>query len=142
MNGKTLTAGTDYTVSYKNNTDPGKATVTITGKGSYTGTKTTTFKIVPKKATLKKAVKNQKKAIKVTWKKDAKADGYQISISTSKKFKGKVKNVLVKKNKIVTKVVKNLKSKTTYYVRIRAYKTIDGQKVYGAYSKVKKVKTK
>ncbi|MBR1765251.1 MAG: hypothetical protein IJ746_07645, partial [Ruminococcus sp.] len=43
---KALTKGTDYTVTYKNNTNAGTATVTITGKGSYTGTITKTFSIV------------------------------------------------------------------------------------------------
>ena len=42
---KTLKAGTDFTVSYKNNTRIGKATVTITGKGNFTGKVTATFKI-------------------------------------------------------------------------------------------------
>lgn len=32
-----LTVGTDYTVAYKNNTKPGDASVTIKGRGSYTG---------------------------------------------------------------------------------------------------------
>ena len=45
LSGKTLTAGTDYTVAYTNNTNAGTATVTITGKGNYTGTVTKTFKI-------------------------------------------------------------------------------------------------
>ena len=45
-NSDTLKAGTDYDLSYKNNIDPGLATLTITGKGSYTGTKDVTFKIV------------------------------------------------------------------------------------------------
>jgi len=43
---KTLTAGTDYDVTYDKNTDVGTATVTVTGKGNYTGTQTVTFKIV------------------------------------------------------------------------------------------------
>ena len=43
-----LKSGTDYTVTYSNNTNVGTATVTITGKGNYTGTKTTSFKINPK----------------------------------------------------------------------------------------------
>ena len=42
---KTLVNGTDYTVSYKNNTNRGTATITITGKGNFTGTKSVTFKI-------------------------------------------------------------------------------------------------
>ena len=41
----TLKLDTDYSVSYKNNTNAGTATVTITGKGNYAGTKTATFKI-------------------------------------------------------------------------------------------------
>ena len=41
----TLVSGTHYTVSYKNNTNAGTATVTITGKGNYTGTRSVTFKI-------------------------------------------------------------------------------------------------
>ncbi|MFZ9189028.1 MAG: MBG domain-containing protein, partial [Algoriphagus sp.] len=46
----TLTATTDYTVAYTNNTNVGTATVTITGVGNYSGTKTQTFNIVAKAA--------------------------------------------------------------------------------------------
>ena len=45
LNGKTLKSGTDYTVSYSNNTKVGTAKVTITGKGNYTGSVSKTFKI-------------------------------------------------------------------------------------------------
>jgi len=38
--------------------------------------------------------------------------------------------------------VKKLKAKTKYYVKVRSYKTIDGKKKYGAWSKVKNVKIK
>ena len=37
--------GTDYTLSYKNNTKIGTATVTVKGKGKLSGTKSVTFKI-------------------------------------------------------------------------------------------------
>ncbi len=48
VNGKTVTLkSTQYTVAYKNNKAVGKATVTVTGKGSYGGTITKTFKITP-----------------------------------------------------------------------------------------------
>lgn len=43
-----LTAGVDYTVSYKNNKAVGTATVTIKGKGNYKDTVTAQFNIVPK----------------------------------------------------------------------------------------------
>ena len=40
-----LVEGTDYTVAYTANTNAGTATVTVTGKGNYSGTKTATFTI-------------------------------------------------------------------------------------------------
>ena len=40
-----LYENTDYTVSYSNNINPGTATITISGTGSYAGTKTVTFNI-------------------------------------------------------------------------------------------------
>ena len=45
LNGKTLKNGTDYTVSYSNNTKLGTATVKITGKGNYTGSVSKTYSI-------------------------------------------------------------------------------------------------
>ena len=44
---KTLKAGTDYTLSYKNNINAGTAYVTITGKGSYSGSVRKSFTIRP-----------------------------------------------------------------------------------------------
>ena len=46
-NGTRLTKDTDYTVDYTNNTNAGKATVTVTGTGNYIGTKTESFTIAP-----------------------------------------------------------------------------------------------
>ncbi len=45
VDGKVLKNGTDYTVTYKNNTKVGTATAIIKGKGSYFGTIKKTFKI-------------------------------------------------------------------------------------------------
>ena len=53
-NGKTLKNGTDYTVSYSSNKNIGTATVKVTGKGSYAGTITKTFKINPAKQEIHK----------------------------------------------------------------------------------------
>ncbi len=44
-NDTTLTSGTDYTVAYSNNKEPGTATVKVTGTGNYSGTLSKTFKI-------------------------------------------------------------------------------------------------
>ncbi|MBR1663574.1 MAG: leucine-rich repeat protein [Ruminococcus sp.] len=138
---KTLKAGTDYTVSYKNNKNCGKAIVTITGKGSYTGTVTKTFIIKPKKAAVKKLTSPKTKQLKVTLKKSAgSVTGYQIKYSTSKKFAGsKTKSVSTTKT---SKTIKSLKKAKTYYVKVRAYKTVGGKKYYGKYSDVRKLRIK
>ena len=92
---------------------------------------------------LKSVKSKKKKMITLTWTTNKNSSGYQISYSTSKKFKkSKTKTVLVKNKKTKTKTIKKLKSKKTYYVRIRGYKTINGKKHYGHWSQVKKVKTK
>ena len=92
---------------------------------------------------LKSAKSKKKKMITLTWTTNKNSSGYQISYSTSKKFKkSKTKTVLVKNKKTKTKTIKKLKSKKTYYVRIRGYKTANGKKLYGHWSQVKKVKTK
>lgn len=132
--------GTDYTVAYSNNTKTGKATVTVTGRGDCTGlsTKTATFRITPAKAAISK-LKKGKKAFKVTIKsqKSAGVSGYQISYSL-KKNKSFKSTTTTK----TSKTVKKLKAKRTYYVKVRSYKTIDGKKYYGSYSKIKKIKTR
>ncbi len=51
-NGKTLTAGTDYTVTYSDNVNPGTVTMTFTGKGAYQGSFTKTFEIVKAASTI------------------------------------------------------------------------------------------
>ena len=48
-NGRVLTKGKDFTLSYADNTNAGTASVTITGRGDFTGTVRKTFKILPKK---------------------------------------------------------------------------------------------
>ena len=84
-------------------------------------------------------VKNQKKfKVKVIWKKLTNVSGYQIQYAPNKKFK-KAKSKMVKST---SAMIKKLKKKKTYFVRVRAYKLVDGKKVYGKWSAVKKVKIK
>ena len=141
LNGKKLKKGRDYTVTYKNNKKVGTASVVITGKGNYIGKITKKFKIVPKGTTLTKVL-GKKKQIGVKWKKQTKlTTGYQIQYSTSKKFKG-AKTQTITKNKKTSCIIKKLKSKKKYYVRVRTYKKVKGKKYYSKWSKVKSVKTK
>ncbi len=84
----------------------------------------------------------QSKGFKVTWKSVANIDGYQIQYSTSSSFKSGNKTVTVSGYKSTSKTVKSLKAKKKYYVRIRAYKKINGKNVYSSWSKSKYVTTK
>lgn len=95
----------------------------------------------PKSAKFKK-VKSAKKAVSVEWKKVSGVKGYQVQVATDKKFKKNKKTATVKKQKTTKVTIKKLKAKKKYYVRIRTYKTVNGKKVYSAWSKVKTVKTK
>ena len=85
-------------------------------------------------------VKNTRKTkANLTWKKVTGAKGYQVQYSMKKKFparKTKKKNAAKR-----TVTISRLKKKKTYYFRVRAYKKkANGSKVYGKWSKVKKVK--
>ena len=129
----------------------GKVTVKGTGAAVITIrcgilSKKVTFTVAPKKMA-KPKVKAGKKQFKVSWKKDSRADGYEIQYSTDKKLKKGCYAQAVKKNKTTSQSIKKrLKSKKTYYVRIRAYKSgkVNGKntKIYSKWSSTVKVKVK
>ena len=139
---KTLKNGRDYKITYKNKKNVGTATVTITGKGSYKGSKKLTFKILPKKAVLSGVQSKKAKTVSVKWKRDSAVTGYVIQYSTDKNFKKGVKKVTVTKNKTLSITIKKLKSKKKYYVRVASYKKVNGKIYTGKYSDVKKTKVK
>lgn len=56
--GLNLINGADYVVAYSNNVNPGSATVTVTGRGNYTGSKSISFNIVEKKKDIGNATVN------------------------------------------------------------------------------------
>ena len=137
-NGKKLSAN-NYTVKYKNNKKTGVATILVTGKGSYAAWKgTTTFNILPKKAAFSKVQSKKAGTAVLKWKKLKQVNGYEVQSSTDKKFRT---FDTVKTGK-VSVTLKKLTSKKTYYVRVRGYRNVKGGRIYGAWSKVKKVKIK
>lgn len=79
-----------------------------------------------------------KKSLKVTWKKDAKATGYEVQCCLKKNFKSGVKKVEVKKAATTNAKFAKLAKGSRYYVRVRAYKTakVNGKttKLTGAWS--------
>ena len=139
-NGTTLRKGVDYTILYKNNKNPGKATVIVTGIGEYTGTQSASFYILPKKVTLKSAKNTGKGTVTLKWKKDSTVSGYEIYrsyYSSNKNYFYLVKSLGKKKTSYKQK---GLYRGSTYYYKVRAYKIVNGTKLYGKFSKLKKVK--
>lgn len=85
-----------------------------------------------------KAIKIKKGKAIIKWKSIKNASRYEIQYSSSRKFK-KLQKKTTKKTSIV---VKKLKKKKLYYIRVRAYSTINGKKVYGTFSSIRKIKTR
>ena len=148
--GKQLKKGKDFTVTYKNAKGTKTATPKVVGtytavvkfQGDYSGTVTKTFKINPQGTKINKLTKPAKKQIKVTWKKQAvQTTGYQIRYSTKQNMNN-AKTVTVAKKGTTTKTIKQLKSKKKYWVQIRTYKTVNGEKYFSAWSGKKTVITK
>ena len=89
---------------------------------------------------LKSAKSKKAKQATIRWAKVKNVDGYVVEYSTKANMKSaKKKNV---KASTISLTVKNLKKGKKYYVRVRGYKVIDGQKVYTQYSAKKAVKIK
>lgn len=159
-----LAKNQDYVVSYVDNVNPGTAYVIIRGIGCYGGEIAVPFSITkpvqsadsntavtkasakstaaskPAKAKLKKLI-TAKKAITVYWNKVSKASGYQIEYSTKSNFKGS-KKITVSSSKATSKKISKLKKGKKYYVRVRAYKTVNGKKLYGSWSTKKSITCK
>ena len=138
------------TPSVEETTTPKAEVPTTTAKNNVTTVPTTTVGNqakatvkVPGQVKLAKKItkKNAAKKIKITFKKVADSKGYEVRISTSKKFK----KIIVKKtyNKVKFTIKnKKLAKKKKLYVQVRAY-ALDGKtRVYGKWSKAVKVRVK
>lgn len=99
----------------------------------------TTKKVTkPARVKITKAKNVKKKKINLKFKKVKGAKGYQIRWCDNKKFQGYEQKTTSK-----TKVtLKGLSKKSTYRIKVRAYKLSGKKKMYGLWSKVKKVKVK
>ncbi|MCC3867327.1 GH25 family lysozyme [Terrisporobacter mayombei] len=135
LNNKTLKANEDYTVTYSNNTSIGTAKITINGIGNYNGSKTTTFKIIPKQVSNISLVKKTTSALTLSWSKLDDVSGYKIykynPTSDSYELLKTISN-----NSTTSYIDEVLKPASVYNYKIRGYKLIDGSYYYGNYSNV------
>ena len=107
-----------------------------THNGDYSSSLAATTK--PLTPTVKLTSPSTKK-IKLTWTNiSSRTTGYNIYMATSKN--GTYKNIGSTSKKSFTKG--SLKKGKTYYFKVRAYRTIDGKKVYSSYSSIKSIKCK
>ncbi len=95
------------------------------------------------KVTVKSVKSKKKKQLLLKWSKLAQAEGYQIQYARNAAFnkKGKTKTLTIAGTK-TQKVMKKLTRRKKYYVRIRAYKTFDGTRIYTKWSGRKSAKIK
>ena len=134
---KSLTAGAGYTYRVR-------AYRTVGGKNYYSGWVYMTAYTKPATPNLTglSATKSGHK-IKATWKKvGGSASGYQIYWAKDKNFKKVVSKTTVSGQKKTSYTGKNFTKGKRYYVKVRAYKTVNGNKIYGAWSNVRNIKAK
>ena len=137
--GRTLTNGTDYTVSYSNNKNVGTSNVYVYGKGNYSGTLSAKFDILPAKQQIQK-LETRYKGFYIDWAQKGSATGYDVEYSVKANMSGAVSKHLTA-NKPDTLTVSGLSGDKTYYVRVRSYTNTNGKVYYGAWSDVKSIKT-
>ncbi len=155
--GKKLVKGRDYTLSYKNIEKDGKVlmgkvAITVTGAGDFSGKKTVYYYVVPQTPTFTLNKVNNAPVVlidKDIYATDSKinsnAGGYQIQFCTNNGFKTSVLKTYVTTGLNVTKINfkgaigYNAASKGKWYVRVRGFIKVDGQRRYTAWSKVANV---
>ena len=130
FNGTRLKAGTDYRVAYKNNTNPGTATITITGKGRFRLTRELTYEIALAVPTVTEVVKKAAGSMRITWKKYDAAGGYQVRIGRGDVYK----NYTIGGNSNLSKTISGLTPNQTWRVYVRSYKKIGTKYYYSAWS--------
>lgn len=131
---QTTTATTQTTTNKANTTTVNRTQQTTQTLDAGTQTIVGTGKI---KSAVKKA---RAKKVVIKLRKVNGASGYEIKVSTSKKFAKKTTKTVDAKKLSVT--VKKLQPNKKYFAKVRAYVIVNGTKVYGKYSKAVKIKLK
>ncbi|MBE6796825.1 MAG: hypothetical protein E7531_00580 [Ruminococcaceae bacterium] len=140
--GSTLKNGTHYTVSYSSGRkNVGTYKVTVKMKGTYSGSKTFTFKIIPPKTSISKITADINTMKVYIAKKSTQVTGYEIQYASTSDFTDALTKTITS-YKTTSATLSELDQQTTYYVRVRTYKTVSGVKYYSGWSTVKVITTK
>lgn len=137
---KTIKSGRDYTISVANNTKAGKTvTVTVKGKGNFTGTKTLKKIAYPNKVVGISGTDRKTTSLKLKFKSQSKdsVTGYKIY-----KCDSDGKNLKYYKTfKSASGVVSSYKAGDYVYLKVRSYVTVGKKTYYGDYSNLYKTCT-
>lgn len=147
---KVLKKDVDYTVKYNKSSSKavGEYYVKVTLKGNYSGSKQSTYTIIPKKTSLTSKCYTKKTSITLyANKQSTQTTGYQFQWSTNAKFEKNTSSKTTKSTSTTNITASGLKKNTKYYCRVRTYKTVTGidgkaKKIYSDWSGVKELKTK
>ena len=121
----------------------GESAITITAaatKNYKAAQKTVTLTVNPSGTSITKCTNIKTKKADIQWKKNGSATGYEIQYSTNKTFKSGVKTKSITNASTIKYTAAGLTSQKTYYVRVRAYKTVGKKKLYSSWSGIKTVK--
>ena len=131
-------SSTNYTYEYIGNVNTGKATIKITGKGNFTGTKNIYFNILPRDVKDVKQTKATNSSVTLTWAKSAGGvSGYKIYSynASTKRYK------YIGSTSKNTYTVSKLSAGSDYSYVVSAYKTVGSAKYEGKYSMTCSAKT-
>ena len=121
----------------------GESAITITAaatKNYKAAQKTVTLTVNPSGTSITKCTNIKTKKADIQWKKNGSATGYEVQYSTDKTFKSGVKTKSITNASTIKYTAAGLTSQKTYYVRVRAYKTVGKKKLYSSWSGIKTVK--
>ncbi|MBP3877520.1 MAG: fibronectin type III domain-containing protein [Lachnospiraceae bacterium] len=139
LNGTRLRRGTDYYLTYTNNLYVGRATVTIHGKGNYSGSVSKRFTILPHPVSLTRVTPDGN-GVRVEWEtNNSQTTGYRVEYSTNSSFRSNNYVRTITGSNIGHTTLKDLTSGRIYYVRVQAYRVTGGSRFYSSWSRYRTV---
>ena len=117
-------------------------TATTKGNGNYnSASKTMTLTIIPAPTAITKLQSQKPGWLNIQYRANREADGYQIQYGTSPDMKN-AKYAAVKNSAVRSYTRKDVKSGETYFVRVRTFNVVDGERIYSNWSGIKSMTVK